>query len=62
MSHQPVSAVTVFYFTYAAVEIPSNLLLKKFKPSVWLPTIMVAWGVVTVINPEHKIILAVISR
>lgn len=44
--HKP--TVTVFYFTYAAVEIPSNLLLKKFKPSVWLPSIMVAWGIVTV--------------
>jgi|TARA_R110002003_G_scaffold144_5_gene13357 MFS family permease len=38
--------LTVFFFTYAAFEVPSNLLLKKLRPSVWLPTIMVAWGVV----------------
>ena len=25
---------------------PSNLLLKKLRPSIWLPTIMVAWGIV----------------
>lgn len=25
---------------------PSNLLLKKFRPSIWLPAIMVAWGTV----------------
>lgn len=25
---------------------PSNLLLKKLRPSRWLPTIMVAWGTV----------------
>jgi sugar phosphate permease len=37
---------TVFFFTYAAFEIPSNLLLKRFRPSVWLPSIMVAWGTV----------------
>ncbi|KAM7184257.1 Major facilitator superfamily domain containing protein [Naviculisporaceae sp. PSN 640] len=38
--------LTAFFFTYAAFEVPSNLLLKKLKPSRWLPTIMVAWGVV----------------
>ncbi|KAK2041010.1 major facilitator superfamily transporter [Colletotrichum somersetense] len=38
--------LTVFFFTYAAFEVPSNLLLKKLRPSVWLPTIMVSWGVV----------------
>lgn len=38
--------LTAFFFTYAAFEVPSNLMLKKLKPSRWLPTIMVAWGVV----------------
>ncbi|KAF1939855.1 MFS general substrate transporter [Clathrospora elynae] len=38
--------LTVFFFTYSVFEIPSNLLLKKIRPSIWLPTIMVAWGVV----------------
>jgi MFS family permease len=38
--------LTVFFFTYAAFEVPSNLLLKKLRPSRWLPLIMVAWGVV----------------
>jgi hypothetical protein len=33
--------LTVFFFSYAAFEVPSNLLLKKLKPSRWLPTIMV---------------------
>ncbi|KAK7432875.1 hypothetical protein QQZ08_000738 [Neonectria magnoliae] len=32
--------LTVFFFTYAAFEVPSNLLLKKLRPR--LPTIMVA--------------------
>ncbi|GAB0137837.1 hypothetical protein EsDP_00006090 [Epichloe bromicola] len=38
--------LTLFFFTYAAFEVPSNLLLKKLRPSRWLPTIMVAWGLV----------------
>ncbi|KAF2251831.1 MFS general substrate transporter [Trematosphaeria pertusa] len=38
--------LTVFFFTYAAFEVPSNLLLKKLRPSIWLPSIMVAWGIV----------------
>lgn len=38
--------LTVFFFTYAAFEVPSNLLLKRLRPSIWLPTIMVAWGTV----------------
>ena len=38
--------LTVFFFAYAAFEVPSNLLLKRLRPSIWLPTIMVAWGTV----------------
>jgi sugar phosphate permease len=38
--------LTVFFFTYAAFEVPSNLLLKKLRPSRWLPIIMLAWGLV----------------
>lgn len=36
----------VFFFTYCLFEVPSNLLLKRFRPSIWLPSIMVAWGTV----------------
>ncbi|KAJ5174451.1 Major facilitator superfamily domain general substrate transporter [Penicillium canariense] len=38
--------LTVFFFTYCVFELPSNLLLKKLRPSRWLPLIMVAWGIV----------------
>jgi MFS family permease len=38
--------LTIFFFTYASFEVPSNLLLKKLRPSRWLPLIMVAWGAV----------------
>jgi len=38
--------LTIFFFSYAAFEVPSNLLLKRLRPSIWLPLIMVAWGIV----------------
>ena len=38
--------LTVFFFTYCLFEVPSNLVLKRLRPSIWLPTIMVAWGTV----------------
>ncbi|KAI1208042.1 major facilitator superfamily transporter [Annulohypoxylon truncatum] len=38
--------LTVFFFTYGVFEVPSNLLLKKLRPSRWIPFIMVAWGTV----------------
>lgn len=36
--------LTVFFFTYCAFEVPSNMMLKMLRPSIWLPLIMVAWG------------------
>jgi hypothetical protein len=38
--------LTAFFFPYAAFEVPSNLLLKKLRPSRWLPIIMISWGIV----------------
>lgn len=41
--------LTVFFLTYASFEVPSNMLLKKIgKQSVFLPTIMLFWGIVMV--------------
>ncbi|KAK2013421.1 major facilitator superfamily transporter [Colletotrichum eremochloae] len=54
--------LTVFFFTYAAFEVPSNLLLKKLRPSVWLPAIMVSWGVVMtlmgIVQNYHGLLVA----
>ena len=33
--NQPNIALTVFFVPYIIFEIPSNILLKKFKPHVW---------------------------
>jgi sugar phosphate permease len=38
--------LSVFFITYAAIEVPSNILLKRLKPHVWIPGIMIAWGLV----------------
>ncbi|KAG5361537.1 putative tartrate transporter [Yarrowia sp. C11] len=38
--------LTVFFFTYSVFEVPSNIMLKRLRPSLWLPAIMVCWGIV----------------
>ncbi|EKG15101.1 Major facilitator superfamily [Macrophomina phaseolina MS6] len=38
--------LTVFFFSYCVFDLPSNIALKKLRPSIWLPSIMVAWGTV----------------
>ena len=34
---------------YVAAEIPSNLAMKRFRPSIWIPSIMVAWAIMTIL-------------
>lgn len=41
-------ALAVFFPFYVAAEIPSNMMMKRFRPSVWLTIIMVAWAVVMI--------------
>ena len=40
------TALALFYVPYVVFEIPSNYLLKKFKPRVWLSICMVSYGIV----------------
>ncbi|KAI9457539.1 MFS general substrate transporter [Boletus coccyginus] len=39
-------ALTMFFISYCTFECPANLVLKVFRPSRWLPGIMVLWGTV----------------
>ena len=39
------AAVSVFFPFYVAAEIPSNLMMKASRPSIWIPCIMIAWGI-----------------
>ncbi|KAJ9654612.1 hypothetical protein H2198_006358 [Neophaeococcomyces mojaviensis] len=40
-------ALVVFFVTYVFFEAPSNMILVRSRPSVYLPTIMVIWGGLT---------------
>ncbi|CAF3088296.1 unnamed protein product [Rotaria socialis] len=40
------TCLSVFFITYVIFEIPSNLILKRLRPSRWIPMIMVSWGIV----------------
>lgn len=39
-------ALSVFFISYIAVEVPSNLVLKALKPHRWIPLIMFSWAIV----------------
>lgn len=43
-------ALTAFFITYCLFEVPSNLILKKFRPSRWLPFLTVVWGIVVLVS------------
>ena len=39
-------ALAVFFPWYVAAEVPSNMMMKRTRPSLWLTVIMTAWGLV----------------
>ncbi|KDN41954.1 MFS general substrate transporter [Tilletiaria anomala UBC 951] len=39
-------ALSLFFVTYGLLEVPSNLMLKKYGAKLWLPFIVFWWGVV----------------
>ncbi|KKK17973.1 hypothetical protein AOCH_005266 [Aspergillus ochraceoroseus] len=42
------TALTIFFVPYVLFEIPSNILLKKLRPNVWLSICMFFFGLVTI--------------
>jgi MFS family permease len=46
-SNQYSISLIVFFITYVLFEVPSNLILSRTRPSVFLPVIMILWGAVT---------------
>jgi MFS family permease len=38
---------TLFTLGIVLLELPSNVIAKRFGPNRWIPTIMVIWGLVT---------------
>ena len=46
-SNQYSISLVVFFITYVLFEVPSNLILSKTRPSIFLPVIMTLWGITT---------------
>lgn len=42
------TAIVIFFVPYCLLEIPSNILLKKFNPNVWLSINMFFFGFTTI--------------
>ncbi|KAI9730744.1 MAG: hypothetical protein M1834_005713 [Cirrosporium novae-zelandiae] len=42
--------LVLFYITFCGLDLPSNLLLKRFSGKIMLPTMMVGWGSVTLLQ------------
>lgn len=40
-------SLSIFYICYALIEIPSNLVLRKVGASLWIPIIIVSFGLVS---------------
>lgn len=39
--------VSIFFFGYLICEVPSNMLLTRSRPSIFLPAIMLVWGILS---------------
>ncbi|KAI0362468.1 major facilitator protein [Trametes cingulata] len=44
------TAIVVFFIPYVLLEVPCNVLLKRLGPRVWMPSCMLAFGVITVLQ------------
>ncbi|PYH44636.1 putative MFS transporter [Aspergillus saccharolyticus JOP 1030-1] len=45
--HQYDIGLTVFYIMYICSELPSNLVIRKASPQIWLPFLTMMWGIFT---------------
>lgn len=43
-------AVSLLFITYILSELPSNLVLKRFRPSRWIALLSICWGIVCTID------------
>lgn len=44
---QYLTGLTLYFIGYVLFEVPCNLILKVWRPSLWFPTLTLAWGVVS---------------
>jgi len=46
-SNQYAACLAAFFVFYVLCEVPSNMVMKAWRPSMWIPIIMIAWGAVS---------------
>ncbi|KAF5133875.1 putative transporter [Metarhizium anisopliae] len=46
--------LSVFFFGYLICEVPSNMILSRSKPSIFLPAIMLVWGALSALMSISK--------
>lgn len=55
-------ALVVFFISYIIFQVPSNFILSRTRPSIYIPTIMVGWGMVTccmaAVKSYHSLVAA----
>jgi len=55
-------ALAIFFPFYVLAEIPSNMMMKRTRPALWIPFIMVVWGICTtllgVVKNYHGLLAA----
>ncbi|KAJ7134646.1 major facilitator superfamily domain-containing protein [Mycena epipterygia] len=42
------TALALYFVAYVIFEVPANIILKRFNPQLWLPTLTLVWGIVSV--------------
>lgn len=56
------SALTIFFIPYVLFEVPSNILLKRFSPRIWLSGCMFAFGLITLLQGLVQNYAGLVSR
>ena len=44
--NQYLTGLTIYFIGYVLFEVPCNIILKRWTPRLWLPTLTVVWGVI----------------
>ncbi|GAA5934073.1 hypothetical protein JCM10213_008517 [Rhodosporidiobolus nylandii] len=57
LAHKPAAyntSLALYFLGYVLFEIAANIILKKFNPKVWLPTLTIAWGITATLQALIK--------
>ncbi|KAF8158161.1 major facilitator superfamily domain-containing protein [Crassisporium funariophilum] len=42
------TALALYFVAYVIFEVPANIILKRFDPQIWLPSLTLVWGIVSI--------------